>query len=154
MMTLQMCSQDVLGLADVDDNKDSFHKDFKDQLRRLEDETYSTRLPWKHDHPKLPSNQGLTLARLESTTRKFERMQRLEEYHTAMDEQLAQGIRAPVPEFITGEVIHYIPHQPVIRDEAESTKMRIVYDCSAKKDLQSPTLNDCNQRSLTFCHSD
>ena len=62
----QMCSQEVLGLADVDDNKDSFHKDFKDRLRRLEDGTYSTRLPWKHDHPQLPSNKGLTLARLEA----------------------------------------------------------------------------------------
>ena len=28
----QMCSQEVLGLADVDDNKDYFHKDFKDRL--------------------------------------------------------------------------------------------------------------------------
>ena len=70
-------------------------------------------------------------------------MQRLEEYNTVMEEQLAQGIIELVPEPITGEVIHYIPHQPVIRDEAESTKMRIVYDCSAKKDLQSPSLTDC-----------
>ena len=139
----QMCSQEVLGLADVDDNKDSFHKDFKDRLRRLEDGTYSTRLPWKHDHPQLPSNKGLTLARLGSTTRKLERMKRLEEYHTVMEEQLAQGIIKLVPEPITGKVIHYIPNQPVIRDEAECTKMRIVYDCSAKKDLQLPSLNDC-----------
>ena len=27
---------------------------------------------------------------------------------------------------------HYIPQQPVIRDQGKSTKMRIVYDCSAK----------------------
>ena len=125
----QMCSQEVLGLAEVDDNKDSFHKDFKDRLRQLEDGTCSTQLPWKHGHPQLPSNEGLTLVRLGSTTRKLERLQRLEEYHTVMEEQLAQGIIELVPEPITGEVIYYIPHQPVIRNEAESTKMRIVYDC-------------------------
>ena len=48
-----------------------------------------------------------------------------------------------VPEIPTGEVIHYIPHQPVIRDQAESTKMRIVNDCSAKAISQVPSLNDC-----------
>ena len=36
-----------------------------------------------------------------------------------------------------------MPHHAVIRDEAESTKMRIVYDCSAKADRNSPSLNDC-----------
>ena len=39
--------------------------------------------------------------------------------------------------------MHYIPHQPVIRDDAESTKMRIVYDCSARQDPQAPSLNGC-----------
>ena len=60
-----------------------------------------------------------------------------------MTEQLAEGILEEVPETPTGEVIHYIPHQPVIRDQAESTKMRIVYDCSAKTHCQVPSLNDC-----------
>ena len=48
-----------------------------------------------------------------------------------------------VPEIPTGEAIHYIPHHPVIRDQAESTKMRIVYDCSAKDNSQVPSLNGC-----------
>ena len=47
------------------------------------------------------------------------------------------------PEIPTGEATHYIPHQPVIRDQAKSTKMRIVYDCSAKANSQVPSLNDC-----------
>lgn len=36
-----------------------------------------------------------------------------------------------------------MPHRAVIRDEAETTKMRIVYDCSAKADRNAPSLNDC-----------
>ena len=83
------------------------------------------------------------MGRLRSTTRKLERMQRLEEYHEVMEQQLEQGILELVPEVPTGEAIHYIPHQPVIRDQAESTKMRIVYDCSAKSLSQVPSLNDC-----------
>ena len=49
-----------------------------------------------------------------------------------------------VPEVAIGEVIHCIPPQAVIREEAESTKMRIVYDCSAQQNPQlAPSLNDC-----------
>ena len=46
------------------------------------------------------------------------------------------------PEIPTGEAIHYIPHQPVIRDQAKSTKMRIVFDFSAKANSRV-SLNDC-----------
>ena len=60
-----------------------------------------------------------------------------------MEQQLEEGIIEVVPEIPTGEAIHYIPHQPVIRDQAESTKMRIVYDYSAKAKSQVPSLNDC-----------
>ena len=140
---MQMCSQEVLGLTDVENTPALFHEDFMNQLQRLEDGTYSTRLPWKLDHTPLPSNKDLTMSRLKSTTRKLEKMQRLEEYHMVMEQQLEEGILEVAPEIPTGEVIHYIPHQPVIREQAETTKMRIVYDCSAKTDLEVPSLNDC-----------
>ena len=100
-------------------------------------------MSWKPDHPPLPSNKQLTIGRLRSTTQRLERMQRLEEYHMVMTEQLAEGSSEEVPETPLGEVIHYIPHQPVIRGQADSTKMRIVYDCSAKTHCQVPSLNDC-----------
>ena len=37
----------------------------------------------------------------------------------------------------------YIPHKPVVRETAESTKLRIVYDTSAKAFDGAPSLNDC-----------
>ena len=37
----------------------------------------------------------------------------------------------------------YIPHKPVIRESAESTELRIVYDASAEANEKSPSLNDC-----------
>ena len=50
---------------------------------------------------------------------------------------------------IIGEVIspgklgetHYIPHHPVIRDDKTTTKIRIVFDASARDN--GPSLNDC-----------
>ena len=37
----------------------------------------------------------------------------------------------------------YIPHKPVIRETAESTKLRVVYDASARAHDKAPSLNDC-----------
>ena len=37
----------------------------------------------------------------------------------------------------------YIPHKPVVRESAESTKLRIVFDASARSNERSLSLNDC-----------
>ena len=37
----------------------------------------------------------------------------------------------------------YIPHKPVFRETAESTKIRIVYDASSCAHGEAPSLNDC-----------
>ena len=110
---VQMCSQEVFGLAGLVNTQELFHADFLDQLQRLEDGTYSTRLPWKLDHAPLPTNKELSKGRLRSTTRKLERMQRLEEHHEVMAQQIEQGILELVPEVPIGKAIHYILNQPV-----------------------------------------
>ena len=121
----EMCSLEVLGLPD--DPKQAFsHEDFREKATRLADGTYSTRLPQKPDHPALPSNERLTIARLRSTTNRLEKTGKLEEYHGIMQQQLEEGILELVPESPSGDNIHYVPHQPVIKESAESTKLRIV----------------------------
>ena len=60
-----------------------------------------------------------------------------------MLEQVRDGILEEIPDKPTSEVAHYVPHQPVIRAEAESTRLRIVYDCSACASSQAPSLEDC-----------
>ena len=37
--------------------------------------------------------------------------------------------------------VHYLPHREVVRSDKETTKLRIVFDASAKRD--GPSLNDC-----------
>ena len=53
------------------------------------------------------------------------------EYDRIMNEQLEQGIMERVDKK-EGDLIHYLPHHPVVRKEAETTKLRVVYDASAK----------------------
>ena len=45
--------------------------------------------------------------------------------------------------WIFSGIAHYIPHKPVVREKAESTKVHIVYDASAKKNPKTLSLNEC-----------
>ncbi|CAB4033807.1 Hypothetical predicted protein [Paramuricea clavata] len=105
----------------------------------MQDGFYETRLPWKVGHVPLPENKNQSTARLYSVTRKLERIGKLKEYDDVMQDHLGKGVIEPVPVQPTGAIVHYFPHQPVIREQAQSTKMRIVYDCSPP----IPSLNDC-----------
>ena len=89
----RMCSLEVLGLEDTGSAPgEGFHEHFQEQLTRLEDGTYSTGLPWKKDLFKLPSNKELAIARLHSTTKRLEKLKKLEDYHEIMKDQISNGI--------------------------------------------------------------
>ena len=139
----QLYSLDVLGLVGVEDNQTLFHEDFQDQLRYDDKGYYETRLPWKSDRPELSRNKELALGRLRSTTRHLEMMDKIQEYDEVMHEHIQNEIIEEIPECPTGEVVHYVSHHAIIRKDAESTKLRIVYDCSAKELPDKPSLNDC-----------
>ena len=87
-------------------------------------------------------NQVLAAVRLNATTKRLKKISRLQEYNKAIQEQLQEGVIKPILEQATGEVIHYIPDQAVIRDEAETTNLRIVYDYSVKENSQQLSLNN------------
>lgn len=54
--------------------------------------------------------------------------------------QLEEGIIEPVDNDGSNK-IYYIPHKPVVRENAESTKLRVVYDASAA--TNGVSLNSC-----------
>ena len=66
-----------------------------------------------------------------------------EEYDNAIKEPLVKGIVEIVsePYNASGEHVHYLPHHAVIRNDKETTKMRVVYDASARS--MGPSSNDC-----------
>ena len=79
-------------------------------------------------------------------TKNLIKIGKLQEYHTVLREQIDNGILEPVPEKSTGETVHYIPLQPVIREGAESTKLRIVFDYSASPNANTPPMNKCGKK--------
>ena len=83
-----------------------------------------------------------SLKRLESTIRKLEKNEILEKYDAIIKDQIHEGIVERVSGPPVGEEF-YIPYKAVVREAAESTKLRIVYDASAQVSEKTPSLNEC-----------
>ena len=79
---------------------------------------------------------------MEQLIRKLERTGQYEEYDSIIREQLQEGVVEPASEIASGKEF-YIPHNGVTRENAESTKLRIVYDAFARERENQPSLNDC-----------
>ena len=99
---------------------------------------YEVKLPWKEDC--LPSSNGYQLC--ESRLRLLhQRLRRepplLSEYNKIIQDQLKTGIVEVVPpEDLKNDNnttrSHYLPHLAVVSKDRETTKVRVVYDGSAK----------------------
>lgn len=105
---------------------------------------YVVSLPWKDSSMLLPDNYELCHKRLLSLIRRLKRTpDLLEKYDEVIREQLRLGIIVPVERERNNNAhrIHYIPHHAVVRYNKSTTKIRVVYDASAKG--TGPSLNDC-----------
>lgn len=132
---------DAIGIVDTETIHESFLKNISFQEGR-----YVVRLPVKDKHKPLPDNYELALSRLNSLVKRLRRNHCIyKEYDQIITEQEQSGIveKLKPNERETSEEVHYLPHQAVIRRDALSTKLRVVYDASAKISPQYPSLNDC-----------
>ena len=138
-----LCRLDVLGLADsVENDQNLVYDDFLEQLVRSPSGYYELNLPWKANHAKLPINEAGSRRRLTSLVRKLTREGNYDRYDDVIKEQLNQGIIEPGPNEAKGKE-SYLPHKGVFKRSAETTKLRIVYDASAKETSDKPSLNEC-----------
>ena len=55
---------------------------------------------------------------------------------------MAEGIVEKAPSEANGKEF-YVSHKPVVRESGESTKVRTVYDASARAYGEAPSLNEC-----------
>ena len=138
-----LCRMDVLGLEDKPEHdQHAVHAEFREQLVRDPEGWYETGLLWKGSHPPLPSNKAGSLRRLAQLHNKLQRMDASKKYAEVIEQQRSEGIVETAMEPPTGNEF-YISHKPVVRMGAESTKLRVVYDASARENPQAPSLNDC-----------
>ena len=116
-------------------------EEFQDSIRFI-DGHYEVSLPWKSSCQLLPDNREMSLCRLHGLLSRLRQDKDVfTEYDSIIKSQLKQGIvEAARPSEDMGHV-HYLPHHAVIRHDKETTKLRIVYDASAK--TKGPSLNNC-----------
>ena len=113
----RLCALDVLGLEDKPTSHQSeVREEFKEQLT------------------------GSPAA--DTSELKLKRIDMLDQYDDIIRKQLEEGVVERAPAKVTGKEF-YMPHQAVIRENAESTKLRVVYDASARAYDGMPSLNEC-----------
>ena len=78
----------------------------------------------------------------------------LSEYDSIFQEQLGKGIIEYVPNSqASSEKTHYLCHHSVVRKDHYTTKLRIVFDGSAKSEPNQLSLNDCLQLDENYMPS-
>jgi len=129
----------------VDDDQalDNFNKTIE-----YTDDRYLVTWPWKDSSPDLPDNYHLAVGRLKSTIQKLRKDPHLlKMYADVIQDQLDRGIIEKVSSDTKGGTVkHYILHHAVITPYKSTTKLRVVYDASAKSRQKDNSLNECLYR--------
>ncbi|XP_043210612.1 uncharacterized protein LOC122375344 isoform X2 [Amphibalanus amphitrite] len=142
----QFWDLDAIGIKPLDDDigSDPVLKEFESSVC-FKEGRYEVKLPWKPDgQDKLMDNRKTAEVRLRSLTRKLEKDPQLQsDYDHALEELEAEGIITEVScDADDAFPVFYLPHRPVVRQSSVTTKVRPVFDASAKgPNLVS--LNDC-----------
>ena len=107
---------------------------------------YNVRLPWKLNKHDLPTNLILSKRRLNSLLNSLNKkdLGLIKKYNEQLLEQVNLGFIEKVRNLnLHKGILHYIPHFPVFKTDSATTKMRIVYDASARVSSEALSLNDC-----------
>ena len=116
---------------------------FSSTIIQRSDLHYEVVLPKVHE--RLPEyNKANAMGRLNQLTRKLEKNpEDMEKYHEGVTSMLENGFAEEVPESESGTTnVFFIPHRAVIKEDRETTKLRIVFDGSAR-DAKGTSLNEC-----------
>jgi len=103
---------------------------------------YRIAIPWKEEFVNLPNNYHMAEKRLYNLERRlFREPEIAEEYKGIIDKHLEKGYVTKVP-LLEGQlaVRWYLPHFPIVKKDRSTTKVRIVFDASAK--YNNVALND------------
>jgi len=102
---------------------------------------YEVSLPWKQEQKELPDNYEMAKKRLESTEKRLEKDPVVKEvYNSTIEDYIEKGYVEKVEVSSKAEKKWLLPHFPVVRMNKETTKVRIVFDASAR--YQDICLND------------
>ncbi|XP_048580427.1 uncharacterized protein LOC116614572 [Nematostella vectensis] len=136
---VKLWDYETLGIRE----ENEVHESLKDGIV-FTGERYRVKLPWKEGIECLPSNYGNSVTRLRGQLARLQKEPDIRaEYDAIIKQQVESGIIERVYELESANKVHYLPHHAVVRKEAKTTKVRIVYDASSKERKRGVCLNDC-----------
>ena len=95
----------------------------------------------------LPENRELAYGRLKSPITKMKNNREFgKQYDNVIQDQHKFGITEKVKSGSCDSIKHYIPHHIVVNPSKTTTKVRVVYDASAKTKQENKSFNDCLYR--------
>lgn len=112
---------------------------------------YESQLPWiPEKKEQLKSNYTQAKKRLFKMMEKLRgKMQQLQTYDSILKEYEKEGFITKISPETSSFPQFYLPHHPVIREQSSTTKMRPVFDASAR-DSNGLSLNDCLHTGLNL----
>uniref|UniRef100_A0A914Z5F4 Reverse transcriptase domain-containing protein n=1 Tax=Panagrolaimus superbus TaxID=310955 RepID=A0A914Z5F4_9BILA len=134
-----------LGIKDQSANEEegAVLEKFKENVK-FENNRYYVSWPEKENHEKLPTNAGLALGRLKCTFKRLANDPKLwNECEKIINDQNERGTIEIAPKIPEGKLVHYLSSHAVITPQKTTTKVRMVFDASAKVSKNAPSLNDC-----------
>ena len=125
---------DVLAVEDrVEKDQLCVYKEFKENIVRQSVGRYEVKIPWIPGSEPSETNESLSRKRLQNFERKLRQNEQLRnDYTEIVNSQLTDGVIEKVPVEPTGKRVFYLPHKPVVRQDAMTAITRMVFDASAK----------------------
>ena len=104
-----------------------------EKSRRYVGSRYEIAIPWKEETPSIPDNKEDAEKRLYSLEKSLlKKPEVAQRYKDAMNANIDKGyVRKLKPEEAHDGPSWYLPHFPVVREDRETTKVRIVFDSAA-----------------------
>ena len=120
--------------------------DFLEEVQFNETEhRYEVKLPWKVGCSPKSNGYSMCVKRLHQLrTRLKDDRSLLKEYDKIFKEQEQMGIIEPVA--TTDEASYFLPHHAVVRQDKETSKVRVVFDGSARPSKDDLSLNECLEK--------
>ena len=135
---------EILGIE-----SNSVYETFKNETY-FDGQNYITSLTFKPHHKPISDNFMLSKHRLHSLKNKLDRDPDLKgEYHEILQDYIKKGIIEKVNDEGIPRKTHYLPHRTAVRHDEETSKVRIVFDDSAKVD-QYTSLNKALYSGLSL----
>lgn len=112
---------------------------FKQHTRRMDDGRFCVKLPFR-DNPQLLGNSHPRARHcLDSLQKRFKRQPDIKEQYVSFINEYAH--LGHLTEIEPPEIVNLLPHHPVLREQSETTKCRVVFNASSKTD-SGVSLND------------